>query len=325
VFRKLFFIGVICAFGAQLWAGKLEIRILDVGQADAIFIRCPHGNHELLIDSGDTRYPGSSKNFKSALKLLQDPGNPLECVIASHPHQDHIGNMKWVIQNYKVGNYYDNGFKGGATWSAIAAALKQKGVKYWKSSQGSQAPQISFCPDVKTEILRPQGFEDESDDPNSRSVVLRMEYGHNSFLFTGDCEVEEEDLLSEDPKTRAKLDVDFLKAGHHGSDTSSSPEFLKETSPAIFAISCGAKGKGTNQGYKHPRLSVLNSFESLAGKREGPAELVKGYDSDEEKWRQVTLDKAVYVTTSEGELYFESDGSSIHRISDSKLASSGPR
>ena len=84
-------------------------------------------------------------------------------------------------------------------------------------------PGIAFCPlaDVKARILRPAGMEYSDDDPNNSSVVIRVDYKKTSFLFVGDAEAEEEKLLMDDPATRALLDCDFLKAGHHASETSS--------------------------------------------------------------------------------------------------------
>src|SRR5436190_9047029 len=72
-------------------SGKLEVHLIDVGQADAILLRCPEGTHEMLIDSGDTRYPGSSAKFKTYMEKHQAKQNRIEIVVATHPHADHIG------------------------------------------------------------------------------------------------------------------------------------------------------------------------------------------------------------------------------------------
>ena len=88
--------------------GKLEVHVIDVGQGDAILIRCPDGHHQMLIDSGDTRYPGSSQKFKAYLTANQSTSDAIEVVVASHPHTDHIGNMAWVLDNYQVDLYVDS-------------------------------------------------------------------------------------------------------------------------------------------------------------------------------------------------------------------------
>jgi len=86
--------------------GQLHVYYLDVGQADAIYITCPTGEHSMLIDAADTRYPRSSENFKKELqKLTNGLKKKIDVVVASHNHADHIGNMKWVLDNYSVAKY----------------------------------------------------------------------------------------------------------------------------------------------------------------------------------------------------------------------------
>jgi len=92
-------------------AEDLRVHIINVGQGDAIYITCPGGEHQLLIDSGDRvgGYTGSSKAFKDFMQDHQNINDELELVIASHPHADHIGNLAWVLKKYDVGSYIDNG------------------------------------------------------------------------------------------------------------------------------------------------------------------------------------------------------------------------
>src|SRR6185369_13480914 len=90
--------------------GKLEVRFFDVGQGDAILVTCPEGKHHLLIDSGDTRYPNSSKNFRALLSdAFKNQPQVIDVAVASHVHTDHIGSMQWVLENFRVANYIDNG------------------------------------------------------------------------------------------------------------------------------------------------------------------------------------------------------------------------
>jgi beta-lactamase superfamily II metal-dependent hydrolase len=295
-------------------SGKLEVYILNVGQADAILIRCPHGNHELLIDAADTRYPSSGRDFKARMGSLQSDDNTIEVVIASHPHADHIGNMDWVLDTYSVDLYVDNGtVYDSATYDRVERSWKKNGAGYW-SAQDELVPDVDFCDraDVDARILRPAHFGEEK-NPNDNSVVVRVDYGETSFLFVGDAEEEEESLLLEDFDTRALLDCDFLKVGHHGSDTSSTAAFLDAVSPKVAAISCGAKGVGTNSSYKHPRLSTVSAVTSRVGPREGGSRQLDAFDSDKGTWKKSRLDKAVYVTVVDGELIFDSDGHAIHR------------
>lgn len=295
-------------------AGKLEIHVLHVGQADAILIRCPDGDHELLIDAADTRYPDSSAMFKSALSHLQNDDNRIEVVVATHPHADHIGNMAWVLNTYPVGLYVDDGVDyNSATYRNVNAALQTNGARYW-SGQDELVPDLDFCPraDVDARMLRPRGFGHDH-DPNNNSVVVRVDYGATSLLFVGDAEREEEQLLLDDSGTRALLDCDFLKVGHHGSDTSSGRAFLDAVSPKLACISCGEKGVGTNAQYLHPRAQTIQELLSRVGPRAGQAVTIDAFDGVGRAWTRIALDKAVYETAAEGELVFESDGAEIHR------------
>jgi beta-lactamase superfamily II metal-dependent hydrolase len=87
----------------QALPAELQVMVFDVGQADATLVTCPDGNHHLLIDSGDTRYPGSSKKFRERMEgLFPDDKRQLDVVVASHPHQDHIGSMSWVLENFEA-------------------------------------------------------------------------------------------------------------------------------------------------------------------------------------------------------------------------------
>jgi competence protein ComEC len=292
--------------------GELQVHVINVGQGDAVLVRCPDGDHELLIDAADTRYPGSGQAFRSYLAANQDPSNGLEVVVASHPHADHIGQMAWVLDNYNVDLYVDNGeVSKTATSKHIDEEISDRGIRYW-SAQDELVPEIDFCPreDVTARVLRPSGFGQFS-NTNDNSVVVRVDYGESSFLFVGDTEEAEEQLLLNDVQTADLLDCDFLKAGHHGSNTSSTDEFLKKVSPHIAAVSCGAKGVGTNARYRHPRLERLKAMLSQAAPREGDDITVDAFDTERDTWRKLNLDRAVYTTASSGDLVFESNGRRI--------------
>ena len=296
---------------------KLEIHIINVGQGDAILIRCPEGTHELLIDSGELnqRYPDAATKFKAYLGAKQAATNAIEVVVATHPHSDHIGSMKWVVDTYSIGLYVDNGMTAtSATFTKLNESLTARSVPR-KNAKDATVPDIDFCPlaEVNARILRPAGFEEDEDNPNNRSVVIRVDFKNVSFLFVGDAEAEEEQLLVNDAATKALLDCDFLKVGHHGSETSSKPFFIDAVTPKVAAISCGVKDTGTNKGYKHPRLKTLKELLSVADPREGPQIEIDAYDGDTVTWTKVKLNTAVYVTAAQGDLVFESDGSTIHK------------
>lgn len=112
------FLGLCCLVGPWLQAadGRLEVTFIDFGQADAIRASCPDGNHDLLIDSGDTRYPKSSKNFRSFLtNAFNGKPRQLDVVVSSHAHADHIGSMEWVLKNSQMDTDIGNGDASGET------------------------------------------------------------------------------------------------------------------------------------------------------------------------------------------------------------------
>lgn len=294
-------------------AGHLKVHVINVGQGDAILITCPDGDHQLLIDSGDTRYPGSAKAFQNAMTELQPKADPIEVVVSTHPHADHIGSMDWVLRQYEVKLYVDDGLTyDSAKFKSIESAIHDRGVHREHVSSGSPPPSIRFCPrpDVSAVILRPESFGDLS-DPNDDSVVVRVDYGKESFLFVGDTEKEEEAQLLSDPAVRAKLDCDFLKVGHHGSDTSSTKAFLDAVTPQVAVISCGQPGVSTNAGYMHPRRSTVERLLQYVRGDAGPAKTLRVYDADAQRWTGIAVQGEVHCTSLEGDLVFESDGSTI--------------
>lgn len=302
--------------------GDLEVHVIDVGQADAILIRCPHGTHEMLIDAGDTRYPGSAKAFKAYLQREQPADNPIEVVVATHPHADHIGSMAWVLTTYGVDLYVDSGLPANtATYRRVDAALLGGDARHWPAND-ELLPEIDFCPSsrVNSRILRPAmmgsaaGVKAMEDDPNDASVVVRVDYGESSFLFTGDAEHVEEKWLVDDPQTRALLDCDFLKAGHHGSDTSSGADFLAAVTPEVVAISCGLPGVSTNAKYRHPRLESVERLLTYARPRSGAPTTVAAFPNLGDESVATPVDRDLYVTAVDGDLVFKTDGNSIQFV-----------
>ena len=301
-------------------SGKLEIHVIDIGQGDASLIRCPEGTHELLIDSGElnSRYPDSGDDFKEYLVRHQAIDNPIEVVVATHPHSDHIGNMDWVLQEYRVDLYVDNeNVRASDIYKRVDKAFTEAqtnfGTEYW-GAQETSVPDIDFCSrdDVTAIILRVDKFGQDR-DPNNNSVIVRVDHGDDCFLFVGDAEEEAELALVADSDTKPLLDCNFLKVGHHGSATSSTKSFLDQVTPEISVISCGKKGVGTNSKYKHPRAERVNALLAHAGDRPEPPTTVQAFNSDTRKWESTSLDKAVYVTAVEGDLVFVSDGQGIRR------------
>jgi competence protein ComEC len=295
----------------------LEVHVIGVGRGDAVFVRCPEGNHELLIDAGDNSDPAASDNFKAFLGAYQARDNMIERVIATHQHPSHIGNMKWVLQEYRVGLYVDNAREEKSPlYASIKETLGRRRIAYENLSDSAHAPDVDFCPmlEVTTRILTPYGFDEPSADPHARVLVVRIDYKKASFLFCGDANREEERMLIDDPDIAPLLRSDFLKLDFHGPVTGGSAEFLDTVKPRIVALSCGGREAERDGRDKQPRYEAMRILCGHAWPREGPAVSCPVYDDKKGKWKTITLRQSVYLTSMDKHLVFTSDGDGIHRI-----------
>ena len=298
--------------------GNLKVHYLNVGQADAIYVTCPTGEHSMLIDAADTRYPGSSKNFKDALeKLTGGLHKTIDVVVGSHNHADHIGNMRWVLQNYKVKRYIDNGSKVSSAMyrllmKTVDSLTKVGGFEYEPAT--SSVPGFAdFCPaeNVDAKMIIPKSGFNDCSNQNDCSVVIKVIYGKTSFLFPGDAEEGEEAELVGDPAAKAELAANVLKAPHHGSSTSSTLDFVEAVSPTYVVVSCGEKGIGTNTTYKHPQASSLENFNKVLTTGDYRKDKIEVYDKKKKIWTKMPAKVGIYYTKVDGEVDLSSDGASV--------------
>ena len=207
---------------------RLEVHIIDVGQADAILIKTPDAGN-ILIDGGT----GSTED--ALVKYLEKQGvKRLDYVIATHPHEDHIGGLDAAIKAFDVGAVYMP--KVSHTTKAfenMLLAIKDKDIKTVEAKADVSLPLGSG-----TQALFLAPASSEYEELNNYSAVLKLVYGQTSFLFTGDAEkLSEEEMLERySQKTLAST---VLKVGHHGSKTSTSEAFLEAVHPKWGAISVG--------------------------------------------------------------------------------------
>jgi len=159
-----------------------------------------------------------------------------------------------------------------------------------------------------------QGLDDDlcEQNANNCSVVAKRTFGTTSFLFPGDTEEEQEELLLNDADVKKALNADVLKVAHHGSDTSSSPEFLEAVSPTWMVISAGKKDEGTNKGYKHPRLSTVRNLLAFAGDQTG-ARTIDAYDATKKQWSQLRIWGRLFVTAKDGTVVLSTDGTDVRK------------
>lgn len=227
---------------------KMLVHYIDVGQGDSILIQV--NNKNLLIDAGPKN---NKENLLSYLDSLDLP--KLDYIIATHPHEDHIGNMSSIINKYKLGKFYAPKVEHTTSdFEKMVESLITKNLKI--NVIKTDIDTIDLGEGTKVTILSP--FNEEYSNLNDYSPIIKIEYGNNSFLFTGDAEKEiEKELLTKNSNIKA----DVLKIGHHGSSTSTSAAFLKAVNPDIAVISLGVDNK---YGHPHPQTTnLLNSNNTL--------------------------------------------------------------
>ena len=226
----------------------LTVAFLDVGQGDAIFIEAPNGN-QILIDAGSGR-----QVLRALGQIMPFYDRSIDLLIATHPDADHIGGFPEILKRYEVGMVMEPGVGSDtATYQAFRqAAIQAVGT----TTLARRGMKVALDSDLVLEILFPD--QDPTDwETNTASIVARLTYGEGEFLLTGDSPVKiEKYLLSLDGR---RLQSDVLKAGHHGSKTSSAPEFLAAVAPKYTIISAGK-----NNRYGHPHVSVLESLQKIA-------------------------------------------------------------
>ena len=224
-------------------SAKLSAYFIDVGQGDCTIFESD--GEFVLVDAGEKDY-GSL-----VVEYLEDHGaDSLKYVIATHPHTDHIGGLKKVINNIKTENFITvETDQSIYTWLNVLDAVEKNDVNCIDAEVGAT---YSFGSSEFT-ILAP--LSDEYDGYNDYSVVAKFSCGDISFLMTGDAGIQSE---SEMLDAGEDLKADVLKCGHHGSSKSSSEEFLKAVDPEYAVISCGK-----NNDYGHPHKETISKLEKL--------------------------------------------------------------
>ena len=198
----------------------LLIDYIDVGQADSILIR--NQDKVMLIDAGTNEAGETVVNYLENLGITK-----IDYLIGTHPHEDHIGGLDDVINKFDIGQIYMPKIETTTkTFEDVLEAIENKNLTVTAPNKGDEIVLGQATGEFMTEPIL------DKDNLNVSSLVFRLEFGNNSFLFMGDAEEENEKTISW-PKT------DVLKVGHHGSSTSSSEEFLKQVQPQYAIIMVG--------------------------------------------------------------------------------------
>lgn len=261
---------------------KLKVTFLDVGQGDGAVVELPTGE-TIVVDAGPI-----SASYNAGEKIigpyLRRSGiSTIDAIITSHPHADHLGGVPYLMRHFTVKQTIDADQRLNSKlffeYDELEKVIDQLTVR---------AGMVKAFDNLRIYFLHPTGRfidYDSSDgyaDVNESSVVFKLQYGATSFLFMGDAEIESEEHISR--TYQEFLDSDVVKAGHHGSSTSSTEGLIRYATPDYVVVSVARFNK-----FKHPSKTVIRRFEEKNAK--------------------------VLRTDQEGAIIFESDGTSIQRVS----------
>lgn len=228
----------------------LKIAFLDVGQGDAIYIEAPNGK-QVLIDGG----PDASvlPQLSSVMPMFD---NSIDMIVATHSDSDHIGGLPSVIDNYKISNILENGYKGETKiYKKLEEKIIENNIKKEIAQRG-----MHIILDEKENIYLDILFPDRDVSKlktNDGSIVVRLVYKDQSVMLTGDATYYTENIILKNENSE-DLKSTILKLGHHGSNTSSGESWLSAVSPSYAIISAGLDNK-----YGHPHPDVISRLDNL--------------------------------------------------------------
>lgn len=328
---------LLCAGASRAEAGKLRMHVINVGQAESILIEMP--NHAVLIDAAgedtirDTG-SGAAKDFYwRQLREYLDAffqsnahlHNTLYAVIVSHPHKDHTKYLKFIFNRYSVQHLIEGGHSSTSTFSGIQdmadvrQIVNEKGIGHIRVKyNGVNSQQLSaWVANVEQGSgarVRFLSGRRGCNNANNDSLVIRIDYGQNSMLLTGDSQVDDIRYEDQDPGCGGQLpfllhrfssdlsvlDADIYKVGHHGAKNGSYREFLQAVTPKFAVMSAGhfqdqepGEYHGWNHG--HPNERTVRLLEEFATDRTNPVKVytMKGqYQVLQDRW----IRKNIYCT-----------------------------
>ncbi len=242
----------------------LKVHVIDVGQGDSIFIEL--GNDKtMLIDAGEREKGEVVKSYINNLGYEK-----INYLVATHPHADHIGAMYYIVDNFEIENIYmPKAITNTKTYENLLQTISSHNLKINTAKVGVN---IYNGSNLQMDIIAPNSSSYTS--LNDYSAVIKLVYGNTCFLFMGDAEVKSEQEITSD------INCDVVKIGHHGSNTSSSEDFIKKVNAKYAVISVGKDNK-----YNHPSDLVLNRWQNAG--------------------------TIIYRTDISGNIIFKSNGNSI--------------
>lgn len=257
----------------------LELVFFDVGQGDSVYIKTPEGKN-ILVDGGPGR-----QALSALARYMAWWDKEIDLLVLTHPHDDHVGGLTDILNNYQVGQVlYTGVVHNSPSYLEFLNELKESRAELILARPGQL---IRLGKDASLEILYPVRdlAGTEAVNLNNTSIVLKLAYGQTQALLTGDIELEAEKELLE---KEADLKAQILKVAHHGSNTSSHSEFLEAVDPQYAVISVGQENK-----FNHPSRRIERRLEY------GGIKILR--------------------TDQEGDIVFSSDGKSWTQPSESRL------
>ena len=228
--------------------GYLRVHFIDVGQGDSILIQA--GEQAMLVDAGTNESGSVVTEYLRSLNIAK-----LDYLIGTHPHEDHIGGLDDVIHSFEIGTVIMPDVSHTTqTYEDVLDALLEKNLTVTAPHPGDSYS----IGDASFTVLSPSAEiaeqAAENDDLNNLSVGIRLVYGSNAFVLCGDAESDSEEAMVE---SGLDLKADVLKAGHHGSSTSTSDAFLAAVDPDYAVISCGK-----DNSYGHPHQETMDKLNA---------------------------------------------------------------
>ena len=228
-------------------SGKFAVHYIDIGQGDSMLLQTPD-NEYMLIDTGEYEYYDKLSSYLEHYNIKK-----FKYVIFTHPHSDHMGSADKIVKNYEIENLImPDATNNTKTFERLVTEIENKNLDIILPVPGDK---YKFG---ESEFIILAPISEEYKNLNNYSIVIKLTYGKNKFLFTGDMEKESEnEVMDFCKKNNIDLSVDVLKLAHHGSSTSSQQSFLNLINPRYAVIMCGVDNT-----YNHPNLKTMERVKS---------------------------------------------------------------